>query len=292
MLSSDGGFAGTGLPNQHEQWISSKYIPGMMSQVIQDTNGRVIGTITIGQDITERKKIEAIKDEFIGIVSHEIRTPLTAIQMSLGLLNTGVYATNPERANRMIEIAFTDTKRLVNLVNDILDLERLESSRTILEKKLCSAMELMEQTVTTLKAIAHQKAIEIIIVPTTLEVWAAPDSIIQTLANLLSNALKFSPDRSVIQLEANSHGCDTLFQVSDQGRGIPPDKLQTIFERFQQVDASDARQKGGTGLGLSICRSIIERHGGKIWAESTLDQGSTFFFTLPGLVNSANLPSL
>ena len=264
----------------------------MMSQVIQDTNGRVIGTITIGQDITERKKIEAIKDEFIGIVSHEIRTPLTAIQMSLGLLNTGVYATNPERANRMIEIAFTDTKRLVNLVNDILDLERLESSRTILEKKLCSAMELMEQTVTTLKAIAHQKAIEIIIVPTTLEVWAAPDSIIQTLANLLSNALKFSPDRSVIQLEANSHGCDTLFQVSDQGRGIPPDKLQTIFERFQQVDASDARQKGGTGLGLSICRSIIERHGGKIWAESTLDQGSTFFFTLPGLVNSANLPSL
>ncbi|MEB3191064.1 MAG: PAS domain S-box protein [Snowella sp.] len=249
--------------------------------VLQDSQENTIGSISIGEDITERQKIEKIKDEFIGIVSHELRTPLTGIQMSLGLLQTGIYAQKPEKSKRMLEIAFADTNRLVNLVNDILDLERLESGRAILEKTVCQAMDLMQQSVDGMQAIATQQEIQLTIVPTNATVWAAPNTIIQTLTNLLSNALKFSPAHSSIYLQAETEANYILFQVRDQGRGIPEDKLETIFGRFQQVDASDSREKGGTGLGLPICRSIIEKHGGKIWAESIVGVGSTFFFTLP-----------
>lgn len=248
---------------------------------LQDSDGTVIGRISIGEDITERNKVEQIKDEFIGIVSHELRTPLTAIQMSLGLLKTGIYDKKPEKSRRMIEIALLDTNRLVNLVNDILDLERLESGRAFLDKTLCKAADLMQQVVDNLQGIATQHQISLIITPTDAEVWAAPDAILQTLTNLLSNAIKFSAVGSPIYLSAENQTDCVLFQVRDRGRGIPADKLELVFGRFQQVDASDSREKGGTGLGLSICRSIIERHGGKIWAESILGEGSTFFFTLP-----------
>jgi signal transduction histidine kinase len=181
----------------------------------------------------------------------------------------------------MIEIAFLDTNRLVNLVNDILDLERLDSGRAIVEKTVCKAADLMQQAVDSTQAIATQQRISLIVTPTDAEVWATGDAIVQTLTNLLSNAIKFSPADSTIHLSAENQTDFVLFQVSDRGRGIPADKLELIFGRFQQVDASDSREKGGTGLGLAICRSIVERHGGKIWAESILGEGSTFCFTLP-----------
>ncbi|MGL5059494.1 MAG: PAS domain S-box protein [Microcoleus sp.] len=248
---------------------------------LQDSEGNIIGNISIGEDITERKKIEQIKDEFIGIVSHELRTPLTAIQMSLGLIKTGVYDKKPEKARRMIEIALLDTNRLVNLLNDILDLERLDSGRVVIEKTVCQASDLMQRAVDGIQAIATQQQISLIVTPTDVEVKASADAIVQTLTNLISNAIKFSPADSTIFLAAEHQADCVLFQVSDRGRGIPADKLELIFGRFQQVDASDSREKGGTGLGLAICQSIIERHGGKIWVESVLGEGSTFFFTLP-----------
>ena len=249
--------------------------------MLQDSEGNIIGTISIGEDITERQKIEHIKDEFIGIVSHELRTPLTGIKMSLGLITSGVYDKNPEKSRRMIEIALLNTNRLVNLVNDILDLERLDSGRAIVEKTLCKAVDLMQQAVESIQALATQQRISLIVTPTDAEVWATGDAIVQTLTNLLSNAIKFSPADSTIRLSAENQTDFVLFHVSDRGRGIPADKLELIFGRFQQVDASDSREKGGTGLGLAICRSIVERHGGKIWAESILGEGSTFCFTLP-----------
>jgi PAS domain S-box-containing protein len=248
---------------------------------LQDSQENIIGNISIGEDITERKKVDEIKDEFIGIVSHELRTPLTAIQMSLGLIKTGVYDKKPEKARRMIEIALLDTNRLVNLVNDILDLERLDSGRAIVDKTVCKAADLMQQAVDGIQAIATQHQISLIIIPTDAEVEAAADAIVQTLTNFLSNAIKFSPADSTIVLSVESQTDCLLFQVSDRGRGIPANKLELIFGRFQQVDASDSREKGGTGLGLAICQSIIERHGGKIWAESILGEGSKFLFTLP-----------
>ena len=139
----------------------------------------------------------------------------------------------------------------------------------------------MEQAVQAVQVLAAPQHITLMIHPTNAEVWVAADAIVQTLTNLLSNAIKFSPPNSTITLSAERQGNVVRFQVKDQGRGIPADKLDAVFGRFQQVDASDSREKGGTGLGLAICRSIIEQHSGEIWAESTPGEGSTFFFTLP-----------
>ncbi|MBW4492963.1 MAG: PAS domain S-box protein [Oscillatoria princeps RMCB-10] len=256
--------------------------------LLRDSAGSIIGTVCIGEDITVRHKIELMKNEFIGIVSHELRTPLTAIRASLGLLKTGVYDKKPDKFKRMIEIALIDSERLVRLVNDILDLERLESGRAVLEKATCKAADLMQQAVEGVRALADRQHITLSVHPTDVEVWAASDAIVQTLTNLLSNALKFSPSDTAITLSVERQTDQALFHVSDRGRGIPADKLEAIFGRFQQVDASDSRDKGGTGLGLAICRSIIEQHGGLIWVESTLGAGSTFFFTLPLSVEHGN----
>ncbi|BAU13529.1 multi-sensor signal transduction histidine kinase [Leptolyngbya sp. NIES-3755] len=233
------------------------------------------------RDISDRHHIDRLKNEFISVVSHELRTPLTAIQGCLGLLETGVYDQRPEKAKRMLQLASMNSDRLVRLVNDILDLERLDSGKVELTKEHCMAQELMQKAVEGVSAIADQTAIALSIEPTPIQVWAAPDAIIQTLTNLLSNAIKFSPSHCTVSVSVHSQPNAVQFQVKDHGRGIPPDKLETIFGRFQQVDVSDSRQKGGTGLGLAICQSIVQQHGGNIWAESVLGQGSTFYFTLP-----------
>jgi PAS domain S-box-containing protein len=249
--------------------------------LLRDTEGNIIGTTSIGEDITQRQTIERIKNEFISIVSHELRTPLTGIRGSLGLLAMGIYDNKPEKAKRMVEIALTDSERLVRLVNDILDLERLDSGTVTLGKEVCDAVALIQQSVDAMQALADSAAIALCVSPVSAQVWAAPDSIIQTLTNLLSNAIKFSPSSTAITLSVQPQSDHVLFQVKDQGRGIPADKLEAIFGRFQQVDVSDSRSKGGTGLGLAICQSIVQQHGGHIWAESTLGEGSTFYFTLP-----------
>lgn len=256
----------------------------------------LVGTI---EDITESRAIAQMKNEFISIVSHELRTPLTAIRGSLGLLAAGVYDKKPEKGKRMVQIAAEQTDRLVRLVNDILDLGRLESGKMKFEIESCDATTLIKQSVDAMRSSAEQNQIELSINYPSVQVWADPDSIVQTLTNLLSNAIKFSPPNTTIWLTAEQvdHqplGKHTqsqtptpyiLFQVKDQGRGIPDEKIEAVFERFQQVDASDSRQKGGTGLGLAICRRIIQQHGGNIWAESVVGQGSTFYFTLPMVVN-------
>jgi signal transduction histidine kinase len=222
-----------------------------------------------------------MKQEFISIVSHELRTPLASIRGSLGLLAAGVLTNKPETAQQMLQIAASDTERLVRLVNDILDLERLESNKVELIKQWCDAAALMRQSVETLQPLAEENQIALSFSSPEIQIWAERDRIVQTLVNLLSNAIKFSPPNSTVTLSASSLADRVLFQVKDQGRGIPADKLETIFGRFQQVDASDSRQKGGTGLGLAICSSIVQQHGGRIWVESELGKGSTFYFTLP-----------
>ncbi|NJO78494.1 MAG: PAS domain S-box protein [Cyanobacteria bacterium RM1_2_2] len=255
---------------------------GLLSlSLVRDAQNQPFYYVAQIQDITEQHAVDQMKNEFISIVSHELRTPLTAIRGFLGLLDTGIYDNKPDKAKHMLRQALTNSDRLVRLVNDILDLERLSSGRVELVMEVCEAQELMQRAVAGLQSLADSASITLTVLPTSVQVWAAPDSIIQTLTNLVGNAIKFSPAHAVVILQAQPQPDFALFQIKDQGRGIPADKLETIFGRFQQVDVSDARQKGGTGLGLAICQSIVEQHGGNIWAESSLGEGSTFYFTLP-----------
>ena len=250
---------------------------------------QLIGYVGTVIDITESQAIEKIKNEFISIVSHELRTPLTSIRGSLGLLEAGVLKDQPETAQKMLQIASSQTERLVRLVNDMLDLERLDSSEVTIVKEWCEAQVLMQKSAEAVMSLATDKQIDLSILPAVAEIWADPDRIVQLLVNLLSNAIKFSASGCTVTVRVedlgdslrDSYASRVLFEVKDRGRGIPADQLETIFGRFQQVDASDSRQKGGTGLGLAICRSIVQQHGGRIWAESVVSEGSSFYFTLP-----------
>ncbi|HEY9826979.1 MAG TPA: PAS domain S-box protein [Stenomitos sp.] len=241
----------------------------------------LLGYVGTVEDITDTRAIEQMKNEFIAIVSHELRTPLASIRGSLGLLASGVLKDDPATGQHMLNIAATETERLVRLVGDILDLERLESSKVALDRQACDAGALMQQAVAVLQPLAEARSITLVCSPLHVSIWAAPDRIIQTLVNLLGNAIKFSPAHSTVTLTALAQGTRVLFLIQDQGPGIPANHLEKIFKRFQQVDASDARNKSGTGLGLAICRNIVQQHGGHIWAESVLGQGSTFLFTIP-----------
>ncbi len=242
---------------------------------------KIVGAVVIFKDITERQIIERMKNEFVSVVSHELRTPLTSIRSALGLLSKGSLNNQPAKSQRMMEIAFDNTNRLVRLINDILDIERINSGKVTMEKQHCNAGQLTIQAVDEMRAMAEKAEIKLALKPVEIQLWADPDRIVQTLTNLLSNAIKFSPANSTVSLSGKLQDSQILFQVKDRGRGIPEDKLETIFDRFQQVDASNSRNQGGTGLGLAICRSIVQQHGGNIWVESTLDRGSTFYFTLP-----------
>jgi CheY-like chemotaxis protein len=235
----------------------------------------------IFRDVTARLEIERMKDEFVSTVSHELRTPLTSIRGALGLLTSGILSADPAKAQRMLDIAVGNTDRLIRLINDILDIERIESGRVKVEKRSCNAAGLMAQAEDSVRELANKAGVKLELLPTSGNVLADSDRIVQTLTNLLGNAIKFSLPGKVVTLSAQRGDDEMLFEVKDQGRGIPADKLGVIFERFQQVDASDEREKGGTGLGLAICRSIVDQHGGRIWAESQLGQGSSFYFTLP-----------
>jgi PAS domain S-box-containing protein len=244
--------------------------------------GTIVGAVVIFKDITERQIVERMKDEFVSVVSHELRTPLTSIRSALGLLARGSLNTQPAKSQRMLEIAFDNTNRLVRLINDILDIERINSGKVTMEMQTCNAADLMSQAVDVMRAMAEKAEVGLSVTSVSAQLGADPDRIIQTLTNLLSNAIKFSPQGTTVFLTAELQDDRmVLFQVKDQGRGIPEDKLETIFDRFQQIDASNSRRQGGTGLGLAICRSIVQQHGGRIWAESTLEEGSTFYFTLP-----------
>jgi PAS domain S-box-containing protein len=253
--------------------------------LMHNKQGQAVGTMSIGEDVTERYAIERMKDEFISVVSHELRTPLTSIHGALNLLSSKSIAPESKQGRRVIEIAAESTERLVRLVNDILELERLESGKIRLSQGLVDTNELMLQALDQVQIVANRAGIKLEVERQNLQLFVDGDRIIQVLTNLLTNAIKFSESGSTVYLAVqrsiDNNNKSVLFSVKDRGRGIPTDKLESIFERFHQVEASDSRRQGGTGLGLTICRNIIEQHQGKIWVESTLGKGSVFYFTLP-----------
>ncbi len=259
---------------------------GDAMELSKDAHGHAVGVVVAFTDISERNALDRMKDEFISTVSHELRTPLTSLRAALGLLSGGALNARPEKMRQMMEIAIGNTDRLVRLVNDILDLERIGSGKAELHFAQTSVDDLFKRATTKHQAAAQRGNIRFAMEANNVMVWADPERIVQTLDNLLSNAIKFSPQASTIPSEIRlaAHYVtpdEALIEIEDHGRGIPADKLQQIFERFKQVESSDSRTMGGTGLGLAICRSIVQQHGGHIWATSTVGEGSTFHFTLP-----------
>lgn len=246
--------------------------------------------------LSVRSQLDTLKDEFISTVSHELRTPLTSIRGALGLLASGTIGELDPRAMNLLRIATTNTDRLIRLINDILDLERMESGRAPLQIRRCSLRELCEQAIETMTPMAEDHTVHLELVP--FEGGQSPDSlffdgdsdrILQVLTNLLSNAIKFSPPASTVRIHTDATSDSILLKVVDEGRGIPADKLDSVFDRFQQVEHSDSRQRGGTGLGLSICRSIVQQHSGSIWAQRNLIKGTTMFVMLPRTARATDI---
>jgi PAS domain S-box-containing protein len=235
------------------------------------------------RDISERKRIENMKNEFVSTVSHELRTPLTSIKGALGLLKGGMQAELPDKARRMIEIAYHNSDRLVRLINDILDIEKIEAGMMNYDLVPLPLADLLTEAVEANAGFAHEHGVHIELrdeTPGTI-VDVDHDRMIQVLTNLLSNAVKYSPEAGTVVVRADAHDGKVRVSVSDRGPGIPAQFRDTIFSKFAQADSSDTREKGGTGLGLAISKAIVEEHDGTIGFETETGEGTTFHFDLP-----------
>jgi PAS domain S-box-containing protein len=239
----------------------------------------VLGVIV---DISERKRLERLKDEFVSTVSHELRTPLTSISGSLGLLIGGASGKLPDPATRLLAIAQTNSQRLVRLVNDILDIEKMESNRVPFNFKRVEARALVEQAIEGNRGYADGYGVRIRLDPTSTagEVHADPDRLAQVVTNLLSNAIKFSPPDSEVVIGIQQRDDLVRISVRDHGPGISSEFRPHMFEKFAQADATDARRKGGTGLGLSIVKQIVLRLGGTVDFEDAPGGGTVFHVDL------------
>jgi signal transduction histidine kinase len=232
---------------------------------------------------SERKRLERLKDEFVSTVSHELRTPLTSISGSLGLLVGKAAGILPEPARRLLEIAHTNSQRLVRLINDILDIEKLESGHVVFDLKRIEVRSLLERTVEAIKGFAegHNVRVQIENSSAVAEVLADADRLAQVVTNLLSNAIKFSPPDNEVVVTIEKEPDLVRILVRDHGPGIPPDFKSRIFERFAQAEATNARRKGGTGLGLSIVKQIVDRLGGEVGFCDAIGGGTVFHVELP-----------
>ena len=239
--------------------------------------------ISYSRDITERKRSEQVKDELISTVSHEQRTPLTSIGGALGLLAGGAAGAIPADAMRLIEIAKNNSDRLVRLINDILDLERIESGKMLVRREPVQLSDALNGAVVENQGLGESNsvALRLLAVDPEIVVVADPDRLAQVMANLLSNATKFSPDDGTVEISTWRRGENVRVGVSDRGPGIPQVFQKHIFEKFSQVDATTSRDHQGTGLGLSIVKALVEGMGGRVGFESIPGEVTTFYFDLP-----------
>jgi len=245
--------------------------------------GQVIGFYGLGNDITELKNIDRMKSEFVSTVSHELRTPLTSIRGSLGLIAGGVAGVLPDKAQGLVQIAKDNCERLIRLINDILDSEKIESGKMRFELRTHALKPLLEQALAANEGFAaqHQVTLALDAPDDTLLAIIDSDRFTQVVTNLLSNAVKFSPPQSAVHVRLLRTDGHVRVEVCDHGSGIPEEFRPRMFQKFSQVDSSDARQKGGTGLGLNISRAMIERMGGRMDFSSEAGVGTTFSFELP-----------
>lgn len=236
----------------------------------------------VAHDITERKRMEQAKQEFVAMLSHDLRTPLTSLGLTIEMVVDGSVQKMPERCVNVFSMAQRSIARLVNLISELLDLEKLEAGEMEVSPSVVPIASLFESALDSLRMSASERGIELESVDNGLTVSADQERVVRVLINLLSNAIKYSKsgDKVVLSAEHTQTGFIEI-TVTDEGPGIPHDKLQNIFERYKQVQDAEKIHKQGSGLGLSICKAIVEAHGGTIGVKSILGSGSQFWFRLP-----------
>lgn len=235
------------------------------------------------QDVTERVQLQQLKDEFISTVSHELRTPLTSIKGALGLLNSGTLGEAPQSMSQLLQVAHSNSERLSQLINDLLDIEKLVAGKMRFDLHAVEVNAELEYALHNLQPYANQYSVELQLQPITPELSITADKfrLQQVITNLVSNAIKFSGKNSIVKVAATRQADQIRIEIQDSGIGIASEFQPRIFERFAQADGSSSRQSGGTGLGLAICKELVEQMGGSIGFSSVLYQGAVFFFMLP-----------
>ncbi|TMB07035.1 MAG: GAF domain-containing protein [Deltaproteobacteria bacterium] len=251
------------------------------SAKVAGIGGEPIGWMGVFDDVTRDREVDRMKTEFISTVSHELRTPLTSIKASMALLLDGETELDGETAE-LVQVSKRNADRLVRLVNDILDVSKIEAGRLQLDLQEHEVARLCAEAVAGIDGFAKKVGVVVrtSLAPGLPRLRADWDRVVQVLTNLLSNALKFSPSGSEVDLVVSSRDAGVLFAVRDRGPGIPADFRDKLFTKFAQSDRAK-REQEGTGLGLAISRALVLAHGGEIWVESEPGHGASFFFTLP-----------
>lgn len=235
----------------------------------------------VAHDVSERKRIEQLKRDFVAMISHDLRTPLTSVQVYLEMVAEGFFEDKGDQLRKKASLSEADVSRLINLINNLLDIEKMESGKMEVVTQLTPVPRIIERSVSSVAALADKKRIEIEASACDDTIYADEDQLVQVLVNLLSNALKFSPDESPVHVRAFEKDGGIRFEVEDRGRGISAEFKDRVFDRFQQVELEDSRVKGGSGLGLAICKAIVEAHRGQIGVNSVEGEGATFWFDIP-----------
>jgi PAS domain S-box-containing protein len=253
--------------------------------LVRSAEGEPLYFVSQIENISERREMDHMKREFIATVSHELRTPLTSIRGSLGLIAGGAMGALPPKITPMVMIALQNCERLVLIINDILDIEKMEAGKSQFHIGSVAVAALLRQALAMNEAFAAKFNVTLLLeapLPE-LQVLADPDRLMQVLTNLLSNAAKFSPAGASVRVRALSDAGQVRFEVEDDGRGIPEAFRARVFEKFAQAESSSGRQSGGTGLGLATSKSLVEQMGGRIYFESRTGGGTIFFVELPGV---------
>lgn len=271
---------------------SGKRLPvKLVVSAINDAQGGITGYLAIAEDISESKRIEQMKNEFIATVSHELRTPLTSISGALGMIAAGALGNAPPQMMQMVSIANKNSQRLTHLINDLLDIEKIAAGKLAFDMQWQPLQTLLENAIEENRHFQHERNITLVLRPENIDVQVRVDAqrLQQVLANLLSNAVKFSPDGGEVLISVDKQAQRVVVNVQDQGPGIPDTFKPQIFNKFAQVDGSDSRAKGGTGLGLAITRELIEHMDGEVGYVSEQGKGACFWFSLP-LHPASSLP--
>ena len=258
---------------------------------VRALDGKIVGFLRVAKDITEKKRYERrlkeldkMKSDFVSNVSHELRTPLTSIKGSVDNMLDGLTGSLNEKQIRYLNRIKSNTDRLSRLINDLLDLSRIESGRVEVRPTTLPLTALAEEVAEHMRALAAEKLIRIEVPSSdpSVTVWADRDKVTQVLMNLIGNAVKFTPQDGKVTVALEKNGNDYIqISVADTGPGILPEERNKIFSKFYQVANIDKKKPKGSGLGLAISKALVEMHGGKIWMDSEVGRGSTFYFTLP-----------